>query len=293
MAEPRRLIDALDDDFEREVLRSARSDAPNEAAFRRTLVSLGVGVAVMPVAAAGAAPSAGALGAKLGAAVLTKWLLAGVTLGAVAAGGVGLTQRALERRSEQPAAMAPLGAATPVAPAAPSPKKPPNAPRTEAGEPVAPEPNVPSQERDPTTPRASVTHLDTKNASSSSSKVDAPPENAPLEPSRSGPASRSFEVETHETAVQKLERETKLLDLARGELGRGSAVNALKTLDEYERAFPTGALSPEARVLKVRALIAVGRRGEAEALAARVIAAAPRSEHADAVRALLAGRANP
>jgi hypothetical protein len=85
----------------------------------------------------------------------------------------------------------------------------------------------------------------------------------------------------------------RLLDAARRALADHDPRGALSTLSSYERAFPNGALRPEASVLKVRALLAVGDRAGAAALAQRVIENAPRSEHAGAVRAALGLRSNP
>jgi hypothetical protein len=83
------------------------------------------------------------------------------------------------------------------------------------------------------------------------------------------------------------------LDAARSALASGEPRSALSAILSYERAFPNGALQPEATVLKVRALLAAGDRAGAEALGRRVIEHTPRSEHAGAVRAALGLRSNP
>jgi TolA-binding protein len=100
-------------------------------------------------------------------------------------------------------------------------------------------------------------------------------------------------VETGQAQPATLAEEMRLLDGARHALASGDARSALSNLASYERSFPSGALRPEASVLKVRALLAAGDRTGAEALGQRVIERAPRSEHADAVRAALGIRANP
>lgn len=44
---------------------------------------------------------------------------------------------------------------------------------------------------------------------------------------------------------------------------RREPARALRTLDDYERRFPTGTLMPEASAARIDALLALGRRGEA------------------------------
>ncbi len=74
-----------------------------------------------------------------------------------------------------------------------------------------------------------------------------------------------------------LEREVAILDGARQACGVGNYSVALAQLEHYEAEFPAGALAPEALVVHVRALLGLGRRSEAEALAKRHIAAQPNS----------------
>jgi TolA-binding protein len=107
------------------------------------------------------------------------------------------------------------------------------------------------------------------------------------------PAVGSFAPEVAQAPPTSLAEEMRLLDAARRVLASGDPQSALSTLVKYERAFPHGALRPEASVLKVRALLAAGDRAGAEALGQRIIEQAPRSEHADAVRAALGPRSNP
>jgi hypothetical protein len=271
------LIEAASDDFERDLIRSAHRDQPSDQAFRRALLGLGVGLSAMPAAVAGAAPVAAAVGSKLGAVVLAKWLVTGVALGVVTAGGVGLGQRVLAR----PSASTPKAVVANVAP-----KNEPMAAVLPKGEPargstVMTEPAVSEQAA---TPRPSVVRRP-----SEESAVSAPSEPPP--PSNSADAVRAFAPEPT-PGVAELRRETGLLDVARGALSRGDAASALATLERYEREFGHGVLAPEARVLEVRALLASGNRGAAETLARRVIDAAPASEHADAVRTLLGRSSN-
>ena len=54
---------------------------------------------------------------------------------------------------------------------------------------------------------------------------------------------------------------------------------ALALLDEHARKFPAGVLGEEAEAERVRALCDAGRGAEARALAAKFVAAHPRSIH--------------
>jgi hypothetical protein len=62
-------------------------------------------------------------------------------------------------------------------------------------------------------------------------------------------------------------------------LAVGAPARALALLDEHDRRFPSGMLREEADAERVRALCDAGRRAEARALAARFVAAHPRSIH--------------
>ncbi len=277
MNEPRRLVEAGKDDFERDLLRSAHGDQPSERAFRRTLVSIGVGLAVTPAAVASAVPVTATLGTKLGTVVLAKWLFTGVALGVVTAGGVGLSGRALEQ--------------TPVAvhsvrPAVVTPRPPAeaNAARAPSETPAAPALALDAVEPPPAVATAPVR----RSEHAAPAMVEAV---SPAEPAEPAPLP-SAQLNAPALAVERLAHETTLLDIARGALLRGDAQRALATLSEYERSFSHGMLAPEARVLEVRALLANGERAAAEALAARIVDAAPNGEHADAVRALLARPSN-
>jgi len=51
----------------------------------------------------------------------------------------------------------------------------------------------------------------------------------------------------------------------------GAGERALQVLRQYESTYGAGSFRPEARALKVEALVAVGRRAEARALAERFV----------------------
>jgi hypothetical protein len=64
------------------------------------------------------------------------------------------------------------------------------------------------------------------------------------------------------------ESEMDLLREAQGSLG-SSPATTLARCEEHARLYPTGSLAEEREVLAVDALLRLGRRGEAEARAAR------------------------
>jgi hypothetical protein len=269
-----RLLEAADE-FERELILSARRDEPSPRALGRTLVSLGVGLGAVPVGIASAGPSATA-GGKLGGVVLAKWLFAGVALGTASVGGVQL----LNAVHEPPAAVMTQRRAGASAAAPPRTLR----PAARAEQTLVPAPELP---RAPDLPAAPgfVPRPPRAEGSAAAQPLRAAPSVAPAE--------RAFEVDVTEAAPAALERETRLVDAARRALARGDAAGALATLSGYERAFSNGALRPEASVLKVRALLGVGDREGAESLGRRIIAEAPQSEHAGAIRAVLGARTNP
>ncbi|HEY3666126.1 MAG TPA: hypothetical protein VGL19_09010 [Polyangiaceae bacterium] len=87
--------------------------------------------------------------------------------------------------------------------------------------------------------------------------------------------------------VSSLEGEVAALDGARAALGGGDPSRALGLLDQYQQAFPKGALRPEASYLRIQALSKSGQAGAARDLAARFLASHPKSPHAAQLQALL------
>jgi hypothetical protein len=82
-------------------------------------------------------------------------------------------------------------------------------------------------------------------------------------------------------------REVKLLDAARAALVAGDTAKALRLLHTLERV-PARALVPEATVLRVRALLADGRRAEAQRVTEQFSARAPSAPQANVLRQLIA-----
>jgi TolA-binding protein len=286
---PQRLIEA-DDEFERELIRSAHSDRPSSRALERTLLGLGVELVKLPSAMAGSAAS-GTLTGKITGTVLAKWLVTGVAIGVAGITGAQAVGHALEQHARhmsaapQRAAARPNAHATTAADRVASPPPPENRLSVAASAPSASAPGAPLQ-------IAANPILEV-----SAAPIPRTPPPVVAERSLGAvpalPAVGSFALEAAHAPPPRLADEMRLLDAARRVLASGEPRSALASLDNYERAFPSGALRPEASVLKVRALLAAGERASAEALAQRIILRAPRSEHADAVRAELARRSNP
>ena len=71
-------------------------------------------------------------------------------------------------------------------------------------------------------------------------------------------------------------------------LAQGAPTAALAELDAHARAFPRGALGPEAQMLRVDALLASGDTAGGRALAAQLLARDPAGPHAKRLRTLIA-----
>jgi hypothetical protein len=282
MSEPRRLLDGEASEFERTLLGAAREDGPSPGARARLAASLGVAAGVAGVAAtagtasaavktasAGAAAVAGGAvaggaasgGAALGSALVLKWLAIGIAGGALAVGGAAAVGRG---SSPSPAASTDASRAV-VAHEAPrlveargaSTGTPPSA--VEAPE------NIPP------------------------SAVEAPAPSSSTAPA--APPSARAPVASAAAEPSPLAEETALLDRARAALAAHDGPGALAALAEHDRRFASGALGPEALVVRVEALVASGRRVEAERAGERFLASHPSSPHARRIRSLLGRQA--
>jgi outer membrane protein assembly factor BamD (BamD/ComL family) len=74
---------------------------------------------------------------------------------------------------------------------------------------------------------------------------------------------------------------------ARRALASGDAAEALRLLDVHDRRFAPPALSAEATILRIEALVAVGRLDEARGLATGFVTAHPDSPYAQRVASLV------
>jgi hypothetical protein len=221
-------------DFERELLGSARADAVPEGARERVAARLGLGAGAVGVALVTTSnrslPKPALLGvAGAGVLGLVLWSAAPATIA-----------RPVEPMDVAPAATAVSAIVAVAAPAVPSP--PSEIVMAESHEP----PSSPAPGRAVRTkikPRASAA--------------------APAVTTTAREATRSSEG---------LLEEVKQLDRARADLGAERASLGLAVLDDYARRFPSGQLALEASVLRASALAANGRGDEARALAQRLLA---------------------
>lgn len=279
MSEPRRFLED-GGGFEQSLLRSAREDAPSPGARQRTLAALGlgVGVGVLGASATAAATTAAATttatatvaatatatpavkaAASLG---LLKWIGIGVASGALVVGAAEVAQSV----SPPPAHLAPAAIEDHAPAAIPA--------RPSSAKGVAPAPAEATEAPAPATNEAPV--------------VAAP---APIEAASavapSVEAPRAARSASPTPAPSALADEIAALDGAREALASGDAGRALRALDARDRAFPRGALGPEAMVLRIEALALRGDRAAATRLGESFLAASPRSPHASRIRTLL------
>lgn len=266
MTDPKRLIDASPDDLTGRILRTALDDQPNEQALHSTAAALGVGGAVVGAALQGSAAGAStqlAGGVKAGVVGVLKWLSVGVATGAVAAGGISAVHHLVARRAAKQSVtrVAAAARARAAAPAHPSLV---NLPPQRVG----PPPALTAANRSrslrvhhtaPSTALRAVPTAAFGSAPSSASKSALPP---------------------------SLAADLALLDRARRALAQHDPRGALQALDVYARQRQSGVLDPEAEVLRIHALLALGEHARAEKLARAFVAAHPTSSYAPELRAL-------
>ena len=257
MSEPRRFLNN-GGDFEQSLLRSAREDRPSPGSRQRALAALGVGASVLGAGAtATAAVSTASPAVKAAASLgLLKWI------------GVGIADGALV-----------VGAAEVAHSVAPQPAHVTSAALEEQGRAAVP----PS--RSPATNLPPIPAGDTKEPVSSA--IEAPL--AIVAPAASAAAliAEPPRARTPSPASSALADEIAALDGAREALASGDASRAIRALDARDRAFPRGALGPEAMVLRIEALALRGDRAAATRLAEAFLAASPRSPHANRIRTLV------
>lgn len=142
----------------------------------------------------------------------------------------------------------------------------PEAPAAEVTQPAptAPPPPLPSldRERDEPPPIAAVAEATEPPAPSAPSPSPAPRPSLPT-PSTPRPPK-------HPVDADAFARESELIARARAELP-STPETALKTLAEHQQAFPAGALKRDAELMRVEALLRLGRREEAEKLGRKLV----------------------
>jgi hypothetical protein len=110
---------------------------------------------------------------------------------------------------------------------------------------------------------------------------DQPAPSASPSPSALRPSVRSG------ASANDLHAQITLIDSARAAVSAGAGDRALQLLRQYESAYGVGSFRPEARALKIEALVAVGRRAEARVLAERFAADYPGSALAERVERIV------
>jgi hypothetical protein len=314
-----RLLDTSDDDLELALLRSARDERPGPAGLHGTALALGLTTATAAalaesVAATQLAPqalghaatqaathgvaAAGSLGATGGgsalvsagsasAATAAKYLLAGALL---SFGTAATVNHALTPSDSKP--HAPVSALQAPGKARLSPRVAP-APTGHVATPaVEPEPDSARDAPPPSAeqrrkPSLSLRHEPAPPAASrpGDAAVEASLGAAPSTSRSSG----SFAPPTPTPPTNaSLAAEIRWLDRTRAALAAGDTATARALLRAYTESGPSGVLSHEADLLRVQLLVAEGDRHSAAALARRIIAQSPRSNHVDSLRSLAA-----
>lgn len=256
MSDPRRLLDGDANEGELELLRVWKDEGPSPRARQAALGLLAAG-------AAGAASATSA--AATGSGGILKAMIVGALAGVVTVGAVeivgwsgpaAVVPAAVAPRASGVAAVVASAAGTPPVVTAPAPEA--SAPRVSPLAPVAPAP-----------------------------APGPAPASEPAEvPSSAPPALPAATVEAP-APRRDLAAEIAAIDAARAALASGDGAQALARLDAHDAAFGGGALSQEALVLRIQALVKLGRRSEAAALGRAFVAAHPTSTHATRLRALL------
>lgn len=305
MSDVERLLDGQHDDLALELLRAGIEEGPSEESFKAAALALGLGSAVSVGASTAASGAVGALGASqkagtlaasasapvgalsssLTGALIAKHVLIGAIGGAVAMGGVNY---ATQRSNSAPA---PAVSALQSAPA----------PRRVAARPprVHRELSVrPAASEKPVTPPAALNEAPKPAMGSAAvartAAIPAVKRELPTPPAQ--PSAAAFEALPEPTAApaapstlelnKSLRIETALLDSARSALLAGNPAQTMRVLEQYRQQRQSTILEPEATVLRIRALGALGQRALAARLARAFIQRNPQSRHLPELRAL-------
>jgi hypothetical protein len=121
-----------------------------------------------------------------------------------------------------------------------------------------------------------------------------PPAVVPRAPAAAGPLpalspSPSLAPMGRAYARADVVEELRFLDRARQADARGDYAAALTLANEHERRFPRGRLAEDREVLRIRAFVGLGRRGDARTTAAKFRRQFPRSVLSAKIDALLDG----
>lgn len=285
MSELRPILGDDPTDDEKRLLGSARLDVPPRAARRRTLAAMSLAAAVTTTAGTG-----GAAAATASAGLIVKWTALSALGGALVLGAAG-SLTPLMGLAHRPPAIAPRPA-----------------PAASHGDRLRPEASFPSRV-DPEEAQPAHSDLQAQPAYPDVQAQRDPTPPVPVTPSTPGrvwerrveprpsadlpgsPAVLPRDRATLPVADDTLAAEVAALDEARRALAVRDPAHALLSLDAYDHRFELRRLGPEAAVLRIEALIAEGRFGQAHQLGEQLLAAEPEGAHAQHVRSLLSGAA--
>jgi len=237
----RRLINETRDTFIRNLLRSAQLDVPPRGSLGRTATAIGISsVAMVGTATLGLGVHASGITTTTSKAMLSlvlKGLLVGGTAGTIVLGsGVWLSEHA--RRP----------------------------PLSDSG--VAVVASGRAQETGLAASPSAEPEVAGKRVAESAGAAPTPQRVAPTPSPSVGTGVAAFDDRSQSS---RLAAEIAAIDRVRGLVRAGRAEEALLELERYERSSPTHELATEAALLRVEALVATGRRGEATALARRLL----------------------
>ncbi|HVY49063.1 MAG TPA: hypothetical protein VHB21_24405 [Minicystis sp.] len=250
MNEPRRLLSGGGSDFEVELLRSARDDAPAPHARRRAMIALGIGTGVVGAGVTAATTTAAATSSAGG---ILKWIGIGVVGGGLFVGGA---QQAMHLRAPAHVDVAVKG-------------------QTKAVSGIV----------RPVVAKVTRSARVAPPAETAAPEVDAPEPPPKADRAEPAPSPRAVAKKGDGTTLAE---EVKELDAAREALNRGESGKALEALERHDKQFGTALLGPEAMVLRMEALAQRGDKAGAAALANQFLALYPTSPHAARVRSILA-----
>jgi TolA-binding protein len=321
VTELRRLLESSNDEIERALLGAVGAERPHAAALRGTALALGL-TATTADALAATLPTASAVGTALGAGATTSALSLGSSGGVAtgATGAAGTTAAAGGAAALGTASLGVLGKSlvggtllsflaltaldetvglspAPASSSATASYARPRGPEVRVQElPAAATLSSAAAEDvpEPSPLGPSNPSADNRRALSRLSKPVSVEAAAPVEPAQPAPAAAAFEAPAQPqqasvaaaAANASLTAEIRLLDRARAALTAGDTVTAGRLLDAYASNRPSGVLTQEAGLLRVKLLLARGQRAAAAELARRIIATHPESSHVDSLRRL-------
>ena len=291
-------------DLERSLLAAAREDAPpNDRARAQTLK------AVAALSSAGTAAVSGANGWRwlhLGPSAFRAWFAAGIGVVAAAGGGAIYVSETKPEAPRTEIVVPPLSAPARNVPSvasaarpAETTARPPSLSTTPSARPEVVVPGAPTLLSRP----AHATTAPPPLVSKPRTNTIVPAETAPTRatepaPSATAPApvasaasddqaasATSASIRPPPPPASSLKAEAALLESVRSALASSRSDRALAALDEYAAHFPSGALSEEASVLRVEALLAAGRTDDARRAAALFEQTHPSSSYAPSLRA--------